>query len=75
MGQVVVAAGPFEEFGADVQAMLARGGLDHADAFGEYFVADAVTGNCGDSESLAHEGRTRCLGNRCGSCYKGRIQR
>ncbi|MCY1450190.1 hypothetical protein D9M71_669760 [compost metagenome] len=56
VGQVVIAAGPLEEFEADVQAMLARSGLDHADTFGENFDADAVTRDGGDSESLAHGG-------------------
>ncbi|MNR57740.1 hypothetical protein D3C85_1785760 [compost metagenome] len=54
MGQVVIAAGPFEELEADVQAVLARSGLDHANAFRQYFVADAIAGDCRDSESLAH---------------------
>ncbi|MNN96317.1 hypothetical protein D3C81_2152800 [compost metagenome] len=54
MGQVVIAAGPLEEFKADVQAVLAGSGLDHADAFGKHFDANAVTRDSGDSESLAH---------------------
>ena len=54
VGQVVVAAGPFEVLDLQVEAVLARGGLDHADAFGEDFVADAVTGDGGDLEGLGH---------------------
>ncbi len=54
VGQVVVAAGPFEELELQVQAVLAGGGLDHAQAFGEDFVADAVTRDGGDLEGLGH---------------------
>ncbi|MNN36056.1 hypothetical protein D3C81_1499310 [compost metagenome] len=54
VGQVVIAAGPLEEFEADVQAVLASGSLDYADTFGEYFDADAVTGDGCDSECFGH---------------------
>ncbi|MNP49645.1 hypothetical protein D3C76_1438460 [compost metagenome] len=69
--QVVVAAGPLEEFELEVDAMLLRRGLDHAHAFGKDFIADAVAGDCGDPECLAHAGHTHGGGRKeVQPCYK-----
>ncbi|MCY1284756.1 hypothetical protein D9M70_336730 [compost metagenome] len=51
--------------------MLLRRGLDHTHAFGKDFIADAVAGDCGDPECLAHAGHTHGGGRKeVQPCYK-----
>ncbi len=64
--QVVIATGPFEVFELQLQTVLRGGSLNHAYAFGQYFKADAVTGDGSNTQFLVvhvgHSCRTACQG-------------
>ena len=54
MTLVIIATGPLKGFNRQVQVPLFGCGLHNAQAFGQYFVTNAVTSDGGNSECLAH---------------------
>ena len=56
---VVVVAAPVKGIQCELNAELAGAGVQHPQAFGHYFLANAVTSDDGDAMGLAHDVSSR----------------
>ncbi|OSR85988.1 hypothetical protein BV330_04544 [Pseudomonas syringae pv. actinidiae] len=78
--QVVIAVGPFKIVEFQLQSVFLGGSLNHAHAFGQYFQADAVSGNSSNAQCLVVHigtlvGQFAGVGSTGCPCYKHTMQR